>query len=72
MLEIQKQYNVSQWKDVPADKNYNIPPPHWHWYQDEYFEIKKGYDCIKSLIVWRWYGELNLVTDGYKAVYFHV
>jgi hypothetical protein len=42
VLEIQKAYNPSQWKDVPAEKNFLIPPYHWHWYQDEYFEIKKG------------------------------
>ena len=50
VLEVQVIKNAAQWKDVPAEKNYLIPPYHWHWHQKEYFGIKKGY--ISILVVW--------------------
>ncbi|KAH8811277.1 hypothetical protein F5884DRAFT_269711 [Xylogone sp. PMI_703] len=34
--------NAAEWKNVPIDKNPLVPPYHWHWYQTEYFNIKKG------------------------------
>ncbi len=40
--------NAAQWKDVPVEKNYLIPPYHWHWYQEEYFDVKKGY--VRTLL----------------------
>ena len=40
--EIQTTWNPAQWNDVPIEKNYLIPPFHWHWYQDEYFKITSG------------------------------
>jgi hypothetical protein len=43
VLEIQKYYNPAQWKRVPPNKQILVPPPHWHWHQTEYFDIKKGY-----------------------------
>jgi len=43
VLEIQKYYNPAQWKGVPPDKQILVPPPHWHWYQTEHFDIKNGY-----------------------------
>jgi hypothetical protein len=42
VMEIQTTHNPSQFKDVPNDKNYLIPPYHWHWYQDENFDIIQG------------------------------
>jgi hypothetical protein len=35
--------NPAQWKRVPPNKQILVPPPHWHWHQTEYFDIKKGY-----------------------------
>ncbi|KFY48678.1 hypothetical protein V495_01097 [Pseudogymnoascus sp. VKM F-4514 (FW-929)] len=43
VLEVQVIRNAAEWKDVPAEKNRLIPPYHWHWYQTEYFDIKKGF-----------------------------
>jgi hypothetical protein len=42
VLEVQVIKNAAAWKDVPAEKNYLIPPYHWHWYQEEYFDVKRG------------------------------
>ncbi|KAH8885842.1 hypothetical protein GQ53DRAFT_845243 [Thozetella sp. PMI_491] len=42
VLEVQVIRNAAEWKDIPNDKNPLIPPYHWHWKQDEYFDIKKG------------------------------
>lgn len=50
-LEIQRTFDPTRWKDVPVDKNYLVPPYHWHWYQDEYFDIKKGYVCCEVIIM---------------------
>ena len=46
VLEVQVIKNAAQWKDVPVEKNYLIPPYHWHWYQEEYFDVKKGYFAV--------------------------
>jgi hypothetical protein len=43
VLEVQVIRNAAEWKDVPVERNRLIPPYHWHWYQTEYFDIKKGY-----------------------------
>ncbi|MCJ1369801.1 hypothetical protein MMC20_001013 [Loxospora ochrophaea] len=29
-------------RGAPDSENYIIPPMHWHWYQDEFFTIKRG------------------------------
>ncbi|KAF2152401.1 hypothetical protein K461DRAFT_146181 [Myriangium duriaei CBS 260.36] len=42
VLEIQTTHNPEVFLSVPDDKNVLIPPPHWHWYQDEYFHIRQG------------------------------
>jgi hypothetical protein len=42
VLEIHAIHKPDQFKDVPMEKNLLIPPYHWHWYQNEYFNIKKG------------------------------
>lgn len=51
VLEVQVIKNAAQWKDVPIEKNYLIPPYHWHWYQEEYFDVKKGYFTFLSVII---------------------
>lgn len=43
VLEVHVIRNAAEWKDVPVAENHLIPPYHWHWYQTEYFEVKKGY-----------------------------
>lgn len=40
--EVQITHNPSAFRDVPKEKNYLTPPYHWHWYQEEYFDIKSG------------------------------
>lgn len=47
VLEVQKVRDPPRWKDVPIAKNYMIPPYHWHWFQEEHFDIKKGYVLVK-------------------------
>jgi hypothetical protein len=42
VLEIQTTHDPSVFKDVPPEKNYLIPPFHWHWTQEEYFTLKSG------------------------------
>ncbi|KAF7187692.1 putative oxidoreductase patJ [Pseudocercospora fuligena] len=42
VLEIQTTHTPTALQKVPDEKNYLTPPPHWHWYQDEFFHIRKG------------------------------
>ncbi|SMR50978.1 unnamed protein product [Zymoseptoria tritici ST99CH_1E4] len=40
--EIQTTHTPTALQKIPDNLNYLTPPPHWHWYQDEYFHIKEG------------------------------
>ncbi|EME47294.1 hypothetical protein DOTSEDRAFT_69283 [Dothistroma septosporum NZE10] len=42
VLEIQETHDPTALQKIPDSLNYLTPPPHWHWYQDEYFHIKAG------------------------------
>ena len=43
VLELQTTHRPMDLQKVPKHLNYLTPPPHWHWYQDEYFHIREGY-----------------------------
>ncbi|KAI5367963.1 Putative rmlC-like cupin domain superfamily, rmlC-like jelly roll protein [Septoria linicola] len=40
--EIQTTHTPTKLQEIPDELNYLTPPPHWHWYQDEYFYITEG------------------------------
>ncbi|KAK6394273.1 hypothetical protein LTR95_019576 [Oleoguttula sp. CCFEE 5521] len=42
VLEIQTTHTPRELQKVPEGKNYLTPPYHWHWYQDEYFNVTEG------------------------------
>ncbi|TKA79835.1 hypothetical protein B0A55_02783 [Friedmanniomyces simplex] len=42
VLEIQTTHTPMELQKIPDGLNYLTPPPHWHWYQDEYFHVKEG------------------------------
>ncbi|GAM85120.1 hypothetical protein ANO11243_031240 [Dothideomycetidae sp. 11243] len=42
VLELQTTHTPKVFASVPDDENVLIPPYHWHWYQDEFFHIKRG------------------------------
>ncbi|KAK4561769.1 hypothetical protein LTR86_004448 [Recurvomyces mirabilis] len=42
VLEIQTTHRPTDLQKVPEKLNYLTPPPHWHWYQDEFFHIREG------------------------------
>jgi hypothetical protein len=46
VLEIQTTHRPRDLQKVPENLNYLTPPLHWHWYQDEYFNIKEGYTMM--------------------------
>jgi len=35
-------HDPARYKDIPLSQNPLVPPYHWHWSQDEYFQIKRG------------------------------
>jgi len=67
VLEVQVIKNAADWKDVPVEKNYCIPPYHWHWYQEEYFDVKKGQVVCGLAVVeiMRWLLKIN---DGMEML----
>ena len=40
--EVQVFHKPDAYKYLPDDQNPLIPPPHWHWYQEEYFTVTQG------------------------------
>lgn len=40
--EVQVFHKPGAYKDLPDGRNPLIPPPHWHWYQEEYFTVTQG------------------------------
>lgn len=42
VLELQTTHTPTALQKIPEKLNYLTPPPHWHWYQDEYFHVKEG------------------------------
>lgn len=62
VLEIQHYPNPTVLQNVPDSKNTLIPPPHWHWYQQEYFNIKFGYAPLplQSLL----YRQRSVLREG--------
>ncbi|KAK3116772.1 hypothetical protein LTR53_002538 [Teratosphaeriaceae sp. CCFEE 6253] len=42
VLELQTTHTPLALQKIPEDRNYLTPPPHWHWYQDEFFHVREG------------------------------
>ncbi|KAL5414154.1 hypothetical protein PMIN04_009136 [Paraphaeosphaeria minitans] len=40
--EIQVFHKPGAYEHLPDSQNPLIPPPHWHWYQEEYFTVLQG------------------------------